>query len=96
MQAAHHKVRQQMADHVAHRHRIGMRCVEDAALGDFHAERREARPVVGDFRRDDALDAEAGIGAAIGRRHIDAARGEAGRAGVVHLDAVIEDGHSRL
>jgi hypothetical protein len=96
VQAAHHQVGQQVADDVAHGNRIGSRCVEDAALGDLHAERCQAGPVVRHVGCHHAFDAEAGIGAAVGGRHVDAALGQAGGAGKIDLDSVGQDGHRRV
>ena len=93
VQAAHHQVRQQVADDVADRDGVGMRGVQDAALGYFHPKRCQRGPVVRNLRRHHALDPEAGIGPAIRRRNVDAAGGKPGGAGEIDLDAVIEDFH---
>ena len=96
MQAAHHQIRDQLPNHMPHTDRIGTRRIQDGTFGDFHLKRRQARPIIRDFRGDHAFDAKAGIGAAIGGWHIDAAAGKPRSAGIIHHNPIRMDGHGGL
>ena len=93
MQATKHDIGQHVADRVTRRDGARPLHIEETPLGRAGGDRCERTGIVRHFRRDEAFDAESGVGERVIHHDIDAESARRRGAGVIDMDAVGPDRH---
>src|SRR4051812_21584989 len=89
------KIREELSGDVARRDRQRPRCIENAIVRYGDLDRLQRPLVIRDLRRDDALDAEGGIGLGIAEWHVDAEARWRRRPGKINGEHIVVDCHRR-